>query len=121
MKRILLVVAALLAGASQALAQEGQIQPCDEKSPGNCVEVLVRYWENPPAGTAKVWILDAKTRKAMPTCQICDPKDAGCKSPCTDLAGTTVSDARTLLLMQSHKSPGCYYICSGGWCRWRCF
>ena len=50
MKRILLVVAALLAGASQALAQEGQIQPCDEKSPGNCVEVLVRYWENPPAG-----------------------------------------------------------------------
>ena len=122
--RWLLACAVMALGIGKSLAQsEGMLQECSGTR-GTCVEVLLRYSEQPSAGNPKVQLLDPRTRQTIPTCRICDPKtDKGCtqESRCQGAQGI-ISNAGTLLLLQTHKSPGCYVICnSDGWCKERCF
>lgn len=111
-------------GGGEAVAQYGTMRECQGTKGGTCVEVLLRYYETEQktgSYSSKVVILDPQTRQELRECQICDPKlHKNCSSPCPQLQGTTVHDASSILLLQSHKSPGCYYMCSGGWCRWYC-
>jgi hypothetical protein len=115
-----------LGAVGNALGQQptGALQECPGTK-GTCVEVLLRYSEQPTSGNPKVQLLDPKTRQTIPTCQICDPKtDKSCteKPPRCQGAQGIISHAGTLLLLQTHKSPGCYVICSSaGWCKERCF
>ena len=130
----LLFVAALLS-ACQAVSQPAapsqpvtEMRGCDGAPKGTCVEVLLRYYEQPqraigPYGVSRIRILDPDSKRDLSkSCQICDPKfDSACTTPCPGLQNATLHDASTIILLQSHKSPGCYYLCSGGWCRWICF
>jgi hypothetical protein len=122
-----LAIAGMLFTAG-CVAQPAAVQPCEGVAKGTCAEVLLRYHEQPVKSLgyeqpAKIEILDAKTKAVIGNaCQVCDPKvDSSCKTPCKELHGTTLQDASYIILLQSHKSPGCFYFCSGGWCRWVCF
>jgi hypothetical protein len=120
----LVVVLALMAlGGGESMAQYGTMRECQGTKGGTCVEVTLRYYEVLPKGAySKVVILDPVTKQELEKCQICDKKfDPSCSSPCVQLQGATLHDASNLMLLQNHKSPGCYYLCSGGWCGWRCF
>jgi hypothetical protein len=127
-RQFLFAFAALGVGAGESMAQD--IGRCDGvKAP--CVEVLLRYYDQAPTegertfANSKVQILDPVSKKALPVCRICDPTvDPSCnvRDQCTNLQGKTLYDASNLILLQTeYKSPGCYYICSGGWCGRRCF
>lgn len=125
--RLLLAFTLVAAGVGQSAAQ-GSLRECPGTKDGSCVEILVRYYATPQKQTAgygepsKVVILDPQTKQELKACQICDPKvDPTCKNRCPGIEGTNIGDQSTLTLLQSHKSPGCYFVCSGGWCRWICF
>lgn len=122
-QQLLLALAVMALAGGESMAQVGTMQECQGTKVGTCVEVTLRYYEQAQKGansSSKVVILDPVTKQELKACQICDPKlDKSCKTPCPGLQG--VYDASYLILLQSHKSPGCYYICSGGWCGWRCF
>ena len=115
---------AVMLFAAGCAAQEPKIQTCGT----GCVEVLLRYYEQPQKTESydepsKIQILDSKTRQVIGNpCRICDPKvDPTCKNACPELNKQTLQDASQIILLQTHKNPTCYYICSGGWCRWFCF
>jgi hypothetical protein len=124
-----LVAIAAMVFAAGCVAQPAVVQTCEGAAKGTCAEVLLRYYEQPkksevaPYEPSKIEILDSKTRAPIGNpCQVCDPKlDSNCKMPCKDLQNATLHDASNIILLQSHKSPGCFYFCSGGWCRWICF
>jgi hypothetical protein len=115
--------------AAGCVAQPAALQACEGAAKGTCAEVLLRYYEQPqksgvaPYESSKIRILDSKTKAEIGNaCQVCDPKmDKTCTTPCTNLQNATLQDASYIILLQSHKSPGCFYFCSGGWCRWICF
>jgi hypothetical protein len=125
-EQVYVAMAAVLFAAGCA-AQPAVVQSCEGAK--GCAEVLLRYYEQPvksavaPYESAKIQILDSKSRKEIGNaCQVCDPKlDSSCKTPCKDLQNATLQDASYIILLQSNKSPGCFYFCSGGWCRWMCF
>jgi len=118
---------ALAAGPS--IAQDGRMRVCQGTPKGTCVEVLIRYHEAPQPSAygsqSKIKILDPVSRNELKSCEACDPKVKGsCTKPdaaCQTLQGATLQDASSIILLQSNKSPGCYYFCSGGWCREECF
>ena len=123
--QLLFAVAVLGIVSPAAIAQ--QMQQCQGvKEP--CVEVLLRYYERAPAKSStfpnsKVQIVDRQNGQPLKACRICDPKvDPTCASPCPQLQGKSVYDASNLILLQTeHMSPGCFYMCSGGWCGYRCY
>jgi hypothetical protein len=125
-ERFFIATAGMLFSAG-CVAQTGVMRAC-EGAPKGCVEVLLRYYEEPQKpkvkeyGSSKIEILDAKTMQVIGSpCQVCDPKvESGCDKPCSNLQNATLQDASYIILLQSHKSPGCFYICTGGWCRWIC-
>jgi len=121
--QVLFACAMMAIGPGEVLAQ----QTCPGSKPGECVEFTLRYYKTvPPKApySSKITVIDPKTLKEVPPCQICDPavdKDCGSKIPrCQNLDGS-LRDATSILLMQSYKNPYCYTICSGGWCRQICF
>jgi len=97
-----LVCGAILLSTCQTMAQTGRVNACGT----TCAEVLVQYYDD-----GKVAILDSKTRQEIAACHLCDPKDASCKRPACK-AGGTISDATTLHLLKSHRSPGCTTFCN---------
>lgn len=123
-EQLLVAMAAILFAAGCA-AQPANLQSCGT----GCVEVLLRYYQQPqksavpPYESSKIELRDSKTREVIGNaCQVCDPKvDGSCKNPCKELPGATLQDASQIILLQTHENPTCYYICSGGWCRWFCF
>jgi hypothetical protein len=127
-EQLSLAIAGMLSGAG-CVAQPAALQSCEGAAKGTCAEVLLRYHEQPqksavpPYESSKIEILDSKTKAPIGNaCQVCDPKiDSSCKTPCPGLQNATLHDASYIILLQSHKSPGCFYFCSGGWCRWVCF
>ena len=103
--RVLVGVGAVLFLATcQSMAQTGQFHGC-KGAEKTCFEVTLQYHDD-----GRVELVDSRTRQALPSCRICDPKDAGCKNPCK--AGGTITDAQTLNLLKSHASPGCTTICN---------
>lgn len=121
--QLLLALAVMALGDGKSMAQGGTMQECQGTKPGTCVEVTLRYYQQAQKGaysSSKVAILDPVSKQELKACQICDPKDKACTSPCPGL-NATVHDQSGITLLQTHQSPGCYYMCSGGWCGWRCF
>jgi hypothetical protein len=119
MLQVLFGCAMMAIGPGELLAQ----QTCPGSKPGECVEFTLRYYQTVQKGSySKIEVVNPKTLKELSACKICDPtvdKDCG-KNRCDKLDGSTLLDATPVLLLQTYKNPMCYYICSGGWCRWIC-